>query len=63
MINRSNWQIGLGIPAKIAEGAARQTQKEFMLFLHISRGSLSEVMTLIELHVVYDISPKKHDRR
>lgn len=39
----------VSITANIAEGAARQPRKEFMQFLHISRGSLSELDTLIEL--------------
>jgi len=39
----------VSIPANIAEGAGRQTKKEFMQFLHISQGSLSELDTLIEL--------------
>jgi four helix bundle protein len=39
----------VSIPANIAEGAARQTKKEFMQFLHISQGSLSELDTLNEL--------------
>ncbi|VAX06845.1 23Sr RNA gene [hydrothermal vent metagenome] len=39
----------VSIPANIAEGAARQTNKEFMQFLHISQGSLSELDTLMEL--------------
>lgn len=39
----------MSIPANIAEGAARQTKKEFMQFLHISQGSLSELDTLMEL--------------
>ena len=39
----------VSIPANIAEGAARQTKKEFMQFLHIFQGSLSELDTLNEL--------------
>jgi len=39
----------VSIPANIAEGAARQTKKEFMQFLHISQGSLSELDTHLEL--------------
>ncbi len=39
----------VSVPANVAEGAARQTQKEFIQFLHISQGSLSELDTLIEL--------------
>ena len=37
------------IPANIAEGAARQTKKEFIQFLHIAQGSLSELDTHIEV--------------
>ena len=33
----------------MAEGAARQTKKEFIQFLHISKGSLSELDTQLEL--------------
>ena len=33
----------------IAEGAARQTEKEFTNFLHIAQGSLSELDTQLEL--------------
>lgn len=39
----------VSIPANIAEGAARQTKKEFIQFLHISQGSLSELDTLMEV--------------
>lgn len=39
----------VSIPAKIAEGTARQIKTEFMTFLHVSRGSWREVDTLIEL--------------
>ncbi len=39
----------VSIPANIAEGAARQTKKEFIRFLHISQGSLSELDALVEL--------------
>lgn len=42
-------RAAVSIPANIAEGAARQTKKEFIQFLHISQGSLSELDTLIEL--------------
>ena len=39
----------VSVPANIAEGAARRTKKEFMQYLHISQGSLSELDTLLEL--------------
>ena len=35
------------IPTNLAEGAARNYQKEFIQFAHISMGSLSEVETLM----------------
>ena len=34
------------IPSNIAEGAARKTGREFLYFLHISSGSISELDTL-----------------
>ena len=52
----SNEQFGLtsqvrraavSIPSNIAEGAARQ--KEFLNFLHIAKGSLSELDTQLEI--------------
>ena len=39
----------ISIPSNIAEGAARNTKKEFVNFLHIAQGSLSEIDTQIEL--------------
>src|SRR4030065_2485540 len=35
----------ISIPSNIAEGAARSSSKEFINFLHISQGSLSELET------------------
>jgi four helix bundle protein len=37
------------IPTNIAEGAGRNTKKEFINFLYIASGSLSELDTLIML--------------
>src|SRR5262245_27612647 len=39
----------VSIPSNIAEGAARQTPKEFANYLHIAQGSLSEMDTQLEL--------------
>lgn len=39
----------ISIPSNIAEGAARQTKKEFIQFLYIAKGSLSELDTQLEL--------------
>ncbi len=42
-------RAAVSIPSNIAEGAARQGTKEFIQFLYISLGSLSEVETQLML--------------
>ncbi len=40
------------IPMNIAEGKGRISRKEFVHFLHVSRGSLYETLTLLELFLM-----------
>jgi four helix bundle protein len=42
-------RAAVSIPSNIGEGAARQTKKEFLNFLHIAKGSLSELDTQLEI--------------
>lgn len=38
-------RAAVSLPSNIAEGAARQTRKEFINYLHMAQGSLSELDT------------------
>lgn len=42
-------RCGVSIPSNVAEGTARKSKKEFVNFLYISLGSLSELDTQLEL--------------
>jgi len=42
-------RAAISIAANISEGAARQTKKEFIQFLHMAQGSLSELDTHSEI--------------
>ena len=42
-------RCAISVPSNIAEGAVRNTNKEFVNFLHISQGSLSELDTQLDL--------------
>lgn len=53
-------RAAVSIPSNIAEGAARFSSKEFLHFLNIAGGSLSELDTQIELAVTLGFI-KDHD--
>jgi four helix bundle protein len=42
-------RCAISIPSNIAEGAARQSRKEFIQFLHIASGSIAELETQLLL--------------
>jgi four helix bundle protein len=42
-------RTAVSIPGNIAEGAARNSKREFVQFLYIARGSISEVDTHLEI--------------
>jgi four helix bundle protein len=44
-------RAAISVPSNISEGAARQTKKEFIQFLHMSQGSLSELDTHLEIAI------------
>jgi four helix bundle protein len=52
-------RAAVSIPANIAEGAGRGGTKEFLQFLSIARGSLSELQTLTVLANEVELLEKK----
>lgn len=51
-------RAALSVASNIAEGAARQTKKEFANFLHIAQASLSELDTQLEVATRLSLLPE-----
>ena len=47
-------RAAVSIPSNIAEGRARDSSREFLYFLSVSRGSLAELETQLELAIRLD---------
>ncbi|MBK9162174.1 MAG: four helix bundle protein [Nitrosomonadales bacterium] len=53
-------RAAVSIPSNIAEGAGRNGAKEYLHFIGISRGSLAELETQLQLAVMLDFVASEH---
>ncbi|WP_289021485.1 four helix bundle protein [uncultured Salegentibacter sp.] len=54
-------RAAVSVPSNIAEGAARNSKKEFIRFLYISLGSVAEIETQLEIASKLDFMEKAPD--
>ena len=52
-------RAAVSIPSNIAEGAERRTDKEYINFLHIAKGSVAELRTQLYIASKLDMIPKE----
>ncbi|NME27922.1 four helix bundle protein [Megasphaera hexanoica] len=56
-------RAAVSIPSNIAEGQSRNTKKEFTQFLHVAKGSNSELMTQFLLCLDFEYLEKEEVQR
>ena len=56
-------RAAVSVPSNIAEGLGRQYKKDTLQFLHISRGSLYELETLLNIAVMIEIISEEEFNR
>ena len=54
-------RAAVSVPSNIAEGAARNSTKEFAYFINVSRGSLSEIETQYLLAINLDMAQSSEE--